>query len=135
MIQDTCHDPFAHTADDSERTAGAIAHLSALCALIGVPFGNILGPAVVWVVKKDDSEFVVEHCRSALNFQITLSLAFLATAVAMLALVISGDTLTLFSFIPVLILFGVCSTIFMIVAAVRARSGEPYRYPFALPWV
>ena len=50
-------------------------HLSPLIVWLGVPFGNLLGPFLVYLFKKDSSDFVREHAKEALNFQITMTLA------------------------------------------------------------
>ncbi len=57
-----------------DRTWGILCHLSALAMLLGVPLGNLLGPLVVWLVKRDQSSFVDQQGREALNFQISITL-------------------------------------------------------------
>jgi uncharacterized Tic20 family protein len=52
-----------------------------------VPFGNIIGPLVVWLTKKDESAFVAEHARQALNFQISMTIYFILAALSMLVLI------------------------------------------------
>jgi uncharacterized Tic20 family protein len=60
--------------DKDARTWATICHLSALIMLVGVPLGNILGPLVVWLAKRQESEFVDDQGKEALNFQITFTL-------------------------------------------------------------
>src|SRR5687767_592209 len=62
-------------AMSDERTWSLMAHLSALAGLLGVPLGHVLGPLVVWLVKKDQSAVVAAHAKEALNFQITVTIA------------------------------------------------------------
>ena len=50
-------------------------HLSALVAIAGLPFGHVVGPLIVYLVKHKESAFVAEHSRSSLNYQITVSIA------------------------------------------------------------
>ncbi len=57
-----------------ERSLGLACHLLALAGLV-VPFGNILGPLIMWLVKKDESAFVDDQGKEALNFNITISIA------------------------------------------------------------
>ena len=40
-----------------EKTWGMIAHLSALAGFV-IPFGNLIGPLIVWLIKKDTMPFV-----------------------------------------------------------------------------
>jgi len=67
-------------ATAEQRTWGMIAHLAALA---GIPFpsvGNVIGPLVVYLVKKDESRFVAFHAKQAMVFQIAVSVAFWALA-------------------------------------------------------
>jgi len=57
------------------RTWGMIAHLAALAGIPFPTFGNIVGPLVVYLMKKDESRFVAFHARQAMFFQIAVSLA------------------------------------------------------------
>ncbi len=99
-----------------------IAHLSAF-ALFLIPFGgNIIGPLVVWLARRDRSAFVGTQAREALNFNITVSLAGIVCA--LLVLVFVGILLGV-----VLIIAWICATI---VAAIRASEGIDYRYPVTL---
>lgn len=110
------------TPTQEERNWGVIAHLSALVGVV-IPFlGNIVGPLVVWLVKKDQSEYIADHAREALNFNITVTIA----AVACWILV--------FIFIGILLFaaLGLAWLILMIMAAVKASQGSTYRYPFSL---
>lgn len=108
--------------EKNERTLGMLCHLLAFVGFIGIPFGNILGPLVLWLVKKDESEFVNDQGKEALNFQITMTLAALV-AMALIIVLIG---------IPLLIAIVVVDIIFVIIAAIKANEGQPYRYPFAL---
>src|SRR5579871_3396548 len=57
-----------------ERNWAMAAHLSALAAVAGLPFGHVLGPLIVYLIKGHESEFVGEHARASLNYQITVSI-------------------------------------------------------------
>jgi uncharacterized Tic20 family protein len=100
---------------------GLLVHLSALSGFI-IPFGHLIGPLVVWLVKKDESEFIDDQGKEALNFQITVSIAYIVSAI--LILVVVGIVL-----LPVV---AVGSLVLTIIAAVKANDGEAYRYPFTL---
>lgn len=96
-------------------------NLAMLAHLLGI-FTGFVGALVVWLVKKDDSTFVAEHAKEALNFQITMTIAFFICW--MLAFVLIGMFV-----IPVLVLI---NFVFCILGAVAASKGNGYRYPFAL---
>ncbi|MBU1120234.1 DUF4870 domain-containing protein, partial [Patescibacteria group bacterium] len=49
-------------------------HLSSFVAFIGIPFGNVLGPLIIWLVKKNEMPLVEVNGKEALNFQISMSI-------------------------------------------------------------
>ena len=99
-----------------------ICHLSALAGFV-IPFGNVIGPLVVWLIKKDTMPLVDQHGKEALNFQITVAIAALVCVVLML--IIIGVFL--------LFIVGIGALVMTIIAAVKVSNGElDYKYPFAL---
>lgn len=104
-----------------EKTWGMLAHLSTLVGLI-VPFGTILGPLVVWLIKKDTMPFVADQGKEALNFNITVIIAMIIGGI--LTLVLIG--------VLVMIAVGLAWLVLTILAALAANKGEAYRYPFTL---
>ena len=110
-----------YDVSDDEKTWGVLVHASALSGLF-VPFGNVLGPLVVWLLKKDESRFVDESGREALNFQLTWTgLMFVA-----LLTVVVGIGLLL---VPLL---GLAWLVLVVLATVRASEREVYDYPLTL---
>ena len=67
-----------------ERNWAMASHLSALVAIAGLPFGHVLGPLVVYLIKGHESEFVGEHARASLNYQITISIFFIVAVIVAL---------------------------------------------------
>ncbi|MEI2455939.1 DUF4870 domain-containing protein [Lysobacter firmicutimachus] len=104
-----------------EKTWGMLAHLSTLVGLI-IPFGSVLGPLVVWLIKKDTMPFVAEQGKEALNFNITVLIAFIVSAVL---------TIVLIGFLLMLVV-GLAWLVLTILAALAANKGESYRYPMTL---
>jgi len=113
--------PVAAVPTQDEKTWGMLAHLTAFSGFL-VPLGSVIGPLVVWLVKRDQSAFVADQGKEALNFNISVLLAALICGVLV--------------FILVGILLGVALFIFWlamtIVAAIKANEGVRYRYPFTL---
>lgn len=103
----------------SAKQWGLLVHLSSLSGWIGLPLGWILGPLVVWSMKKDKLSFVADQGSEAINFQINMFVFMLASAFASMILI--G--------IPFLILFSFASLICPIIAAIEASKGNYYRYP------
>ncbi|MBN2378001.1 MAG: DUF4870 domain-containing protein, partial [Sedimentisphaerales bacterium] len=63
-------------------------HLAALSTYIGIPFGNVIGPLIVWQIKKDEHPYIDEQGKAALNFQI--SVLIYAVISALLIFVVIG---------------------------------------------
>jgi uncharacterized Tic20 family protein len=105
-------------------------HLSALAGYVGVPFGSVLGPLVVWQMKKNELPSVEAHGKAALNFQITVLIATLVTVI--LAIVLAPVFCIGFALIPIAIIVGLCGPVFAIVAGLKANDGKDYTYPYSL---
>jgi uncharacterized protein len=105
----------------NERTWAMLCHLSALAGFL-VPFGSIIGPLIVWLIKKDEMPIVNEHGRKALNFQITMAIAYLVCFMLMFAVV--GVIL-----LPMVAIF---SFVMIIIASVKANDGKEFTYPLSL---
>jgi uncharacterized Tic20 family protein len=107
---------------ESERTWAMLAHLAALAGIVVWIVGAIVGPLVVWLVRREESGFVAEHAREALNFNITVAIG--AVMCLLLMLVFIGFILGAALFIAWLVL--------TLVAAIKASEGQHYRYPVSL---
>lgn len=94
-------------------------HFAAFFGLI-FPFGNLLGPLIIWQIKKEADPFIDAQGKEALNFQITVSIA--AMICMLLMVVVIG--------FPLLILVGVGALVLTIIGGLKANDGLAYRYPF-----
>lgn len=106
------------------RTWAMVCHLAAFVAFIGIPLGNILGPLVVWLIKRNDYPFVEDQGKEALNFQISM------TIYGLLAFVFGIITFGLG--LIVFLVLGIAGIVLVIIAAVAANNGEYYRYPLTI---
>ena len=113
-----------HPTTKDDRTWALLAHLSALAGYV-IPFGNIVGPLIVWLIKKDQSWFVNDQGKEALNFQISVTIYLIISAI--LVFVVVG--------IVLVIAVAVGALILVIVAAVRANEGVSYRYPLTMRFI
>jgi len=105
-----------------EQNWAMVCHLSALSGFL-IPFGNLIGPLVVWLIKRGEMSLVDTHGKEALNFQITVTIALLICIPLMFVLI--G--------IPLAFAIGIGALVLTIMAAVKVSNGElAYRYPFAL---
>lgn len=109
---------------------GALAHLSSLLGLV-TGFGFILGPILVWLLKKDDDPFIEENAKESINFQVNLLVLELILGFIAFVAAISFIGLPLLCLIaPIaLVLLGV-QIVLPIIAGMRVNDGGTYRYPF-----
>ncbi len=115
------------------RSWEVLCHLSSLVALIGVPFGNVLGPLIVWLIKRDASPSVDSHGKEAFNFHLSWTLYWLisTTVVGILCIFLIG--LLLLPFLILAYLIGIFAMLILsVVGAVKAGNGELYRYPLTI---
>ena len=111
-------------SEKQENNWAMWAHISTFLSML-VPLGNFIGPIIVWQLKKNESEFVADQAKEALNFQISLMIYMLISAI--LIFVVIG--------IFLLIGLAIFSLIMVIVAGVKANQGEYYRYPMCLRFI
>lgn len=104
------------------RTWCVLAHASALLGFFFHFLGHILGPLIVWLVKRGESPEIDAHGKEALNFQLTM-LIYDVIALILVFVVIG---------IPLLIVLWVANTVFVIIASIKASEGQLYRYPFTI---
>ncbi len=106
-------------SESEENNWALFSHLGILGGMV-VPFGNILMPLMIWQINKDKSEYITEHAKEALNFQLTMLIIYFGCA--LMCLILIG--------FPMLVIAGIIHIVFTIIAATKASSGEYYDYPF-----
>lgn len=121
MNQDSQETMLAGTPGKDARNWGMICHLSALAGYL-IPFGNILGPLIVWAIKKDDDPFIDDQGKEALNFQLTMTILFIIAFLLMFVII----GIPLFAALAVFVL------IMIIIASIKANDGIYYRYPMTI---
>ena len=104
------------------RTWCVLCHASALLGLFFHFLGHLLGPLIVWLVKRGESPDIDAHGKESLNFQISM-LIYDAIA-GILCIILIG--------IPILIILWVLNTVLVIIASIKASEGKLYRYPFTI---
>ena len=104
-----------------DKMLAIIAHA---LVLVGpaVAFGQIIGPLVIWLIKKDESEFIADHAKEALNFAISLMIYTVVCII--LTFVFIGFVL--------LIALGIFTLIVTIISIIKTSEGKYYRYPFCI---
>jgi uncharacterized Tic20 family protein len=104
------------------RTWCVACHLSALAGFVIPAFGHILGPLIVWLIKRGDSSEIDAHGKEALNFQISMLIYNIVAG--LLCLVLIGFAL--------LAILHILNVVFVIIAALKTGEGQIYRYPLTI---
>ncbi len=99
-----------------------LCHASALAGLFFHFFGHLLGPLIVWLIKRADSPEIDAAGKESLNFQISMLIYEIIAGI--LCLVLIG--------FPILIALWILNTVFVIIASVKTSQGEFYRYPLTI---
>jgi len=103
------------------RNWGMICHLVAFSGFV-IPFGHILGPLIVWAIKKDDHPFIDDQGKEAMNFQLSMTIYSIVAF------------LLIFIVIGIFLLIALCVfvVVMIIVASIKANEGVYYRYPLTI---
>jgi uncharacterized protein len=96
-------------------------NMGMLCHLLGI-FTSFLGPLLLWLIQKDKMPFVDYHGKEALNFQITVAIAY----------VVAGMSVMCFIGVVLLPAVGLADLVLGIMACVATSRGEYYKYPLCL---
>jgi uncharacterized protein len=127
-MNDTVQPPVMSPDESNARMWNMLCHLSALAGLF-FPFGNLLGPLIVWQIKKNEIPSVDEHGKQALNFQLTVAIAAFALAIV--------GFITAFICIGYVVLLAagavaVAGIVLSVIAGINANNGKPIKYPYTL---
>jgi uncharacterized Tic20 family protein len=122
---DAGNSPPPQLSQQDARMWATVAHLAGFLMYTAIPFASILGPLVVWMLKRQQSAYVDDQGKEAVNFQISMALY----AILLVPTVCIGIGVFL---LPAL---GVVHVILMVIAALKANAGENYRYPLTIRFV
>ena len=106
--------------DAEARKWAMLCHYAAFAWLLAPMIGNVIGPLLVWQLKRESDPYVDAQGREALNFQITASLALLVCA-----------TLSWVAF-PLAALVSVGALVLTVIGGIKANEGRAWRYPFCI---
>jgi uncharacterized Tic20 family protein len=105
-------------------------HLAALGALVVPVVGSVIGPLIIWQIKKDDFPFVDEQGKEAVNFQISMLLYAVIGSIVCLITCVGAPLMPI-----VLLAVTIVDLIFLLIAAVKANNGFHYRYPLCISFI
>ncbi|MBT8304701.1 MAG: DUF4870 domain-containing protein [Bacteroidia bacterium] len=145
-----------------QKNLAAIIHLSTFSQFF-IPLGNFILPLILWTMNKDKSEFIDDHGKQAINFQLSLllyAIALIIISLPIFLLVFAGSFPEEFIYnnhdiyfdgndfrnVSGLIIFGVLAgiialsifimeVVLVIMAMVKANNGEKYKYPLTINFI
>ena len=123
-------EPTAGAEPREDLRWAAATHLSMLVGLVGIP--GLLGPLVLWLIKKGESDFFDAQAKEALNFSISLAIYIVALVSLIVIVSINESVAAIVFFSLALVALLIVGVIFPVVAGVRAANGSSYRYPLTL---
>ena len=103
-----------NTPNSDERTLAILSHILAILPGVG-----ILGPLVIYLVKKNDSPFVAANAKESLNFQLTIILLYIILLITLIGVLLFW-------------VVGILNIILVIVATIKASENRIYRYPISM---
>lgn len=117
--------PSPGPVDPSVQQWKVILHASAFAGLV-IPFGNLLGPLIVWLIKKAEIPAIEPEGKKVLNFQISYTIyGVVAFIIAMV-----GSCIYVPLILPVVV--GIAWLVFTIIGTVKTSNGEDYTFPYVL---
>lgn len=134
------------TRDQNVRTWSMLCHLSALAGLL-FSLGAVIGPLLVWQIKKNELPEIDPHGKEAVNFQLTILIINIIAGIIIAAVLGVGfgfgrmwsSPFTVFSggfgLIGILAIINLIAWILAIIAGIKANNGEFYKYPFSFRFI
>ena len=113
--------PAVPSSPTNDNSLAVLMHLLGFAGFV-FPFGNIIAPLILWLLKRAESPLLDRTGKEVLNFQI--SYVIYAAVAGLLCFVLIG-----FLILPAIFILWV---VFMVVAAVKTGNGEEYRYPMTI---
>lgn len=98
-----------------EKILGILAHFLAL-------FTSIFGPLIIWLIKKDQSEWIDQQAKESLNFQISIAIYQFVAGILMFILIGFVFSIAVWIF----------NVVFVVIASLKAGNGKTYRYPLCI---
>ncbi len=104
--------PLPQATGNDDRTMGLLCHLLPLVV-------GFVGPLIIWLLKKDESPFVDDQGKEALNFQLSVLIVAVGLSATCVGLVL----------VPVVAVYAI---VYCVIAGVAANRGEAFRYPLTI---
>jgi uncharacterized Tic20 family protein len=135
-----------NTREQNVRTWSMLCHISALAGIF-FGLGNVIGPLIVWQIKKNELPEIEPHGKEALNFQLTILIINIVAGILFIGFLgaafgvgrIWRSPLSLlgggFGIGSIIIIINLAAFILAVIAGLKANNGESYKYPFAIRFI
>ncbi|NRA94027.1 MAG: DUF4870 domain-containing protein [Psychroserpens sp.] len=145
--------------DNHQKNIATFIHLSTFTRFL-IPFGNFIGPIVLWMANKEKSNFIDTHGKQAINFQISILLYALILGLLSVPFFVfnlfegfnfldidpfDGIHINISEPSPLLLVGGslgflavlgfILELVFIVIASLKARDGELYHYPLTIDFL
>ncbi|MCL1067745.1 DUF4870 domain-containing protein [Shewanella olleyana] len=115
---------MSEMVEKEARDMGLLVYAASFAGYI-IPLGSIIGPLIVWLMKRDEFEFVNECGKNCINFKLSLLIYVIISSI--LAIVGIGFIL--------LMALALADIICTIIAIIKAGEGVAYRYPLTINFI
>ncbi|WP_153912908.1 DUF4870 domain-containing protein [Shewanella sp. TC10] len=115
---------MTETVEKEARDMGLLVYAASFAGYI-IPLGSIIGPLIVWLMKRDEFEFVNECGKNCINFKLSLLIYVIISSI----LIFVGIGVLL------LMVLALADIIFTIIAIIKAGEGVAYRYPLTINFI
>ncbi|ARN84865.1 orotate phosphoribosyltransferase [Candidatus Nucleicultrix amoebiphila FS5] len=99
-------------------------HLSGLAGYL-IPFGHLIAPLIIWLMKRQDSDLIDRNGKEALNFQLSVTLYGVVASILIFVLV--G--------LALLFALAIFQAVCVIIASIKTNDGIAYRYPLTIRFI
>jgi uncharacterized Tic20 family protein len=122
LTMETTQPPPVSASSADVRTWNVLCHASALLGFFFPWAGHIIAPLIVWLVKRGDSPEIDAHGKESINFQLSMLVYSIISAI--LCLILIGFVL--------LAILHIVNVVLVIIASIRASEGKFYHYPITI---
>ncbi len=105
--------PYDGEVQPDEKTMALLAHILAIVTWF-------VGPLIIWIIKKDQSEFIRKHALEALAFSLTVTVVNILAGILIYLL---------------MLIIWIGSLLYFILGAIRANEGKIFEYPISTKFV
>lgn len=120
----------------NDTSAAFLIHISALASYI-FPFGGLLAPLIIWQVKKNESTYLDEQGKAAVNFNLSFALYSFIFGLSIFSTFFFNfpNFVGLFGSISLIAIIGIVRFIFIVMAAIKANNNEYFKYPLTIEFI